>query len=162
MMRNTDNRKEGRRSANSRHCEPTGRREARPLAPRNDGWRDRRRKRMNKDIDELTALNRDYVASVQNSEVKRFNEILADDFYCSNPDKSLVDRAGFLKQTAVPVAIKNLEAHDVRIRVMGDFAIIHAATRYTTPDGQQASGRYTDCWARQNGRWLAVSAHVSR
>ena len=45
---------------------------------------------------------------------------------------------------------------------MGDFAIIHGATRYTTADGQQASGRYTDCWARQNGRWLAVSAHVSR
>jgi ketosteroid isomerase-like protein len=117
---------------------------------------------MSKDIDELTALNRDYVASVQNSDVKRFDEILAADFYCSNPDKSLVDRAGFLKQTAIPVTIRNLEAHDVRIRVMGDFAIIHARTSYTTPDGQQASGRYTDCWAKQNGRWCAVSAHVSR
>ena len=117
---------------------------------------------MSKDTEELAALNRDYVASVQNSDVKRFDEILAPDFYCSNPDKSLVDRAGFLKQTAVPVVIRNLEAHDVKIRVMGDFAIIHGATRYTTPDGQQASGRYTDCWARQNGRWLAVSAHVSR
>src|SRR6201982_503146 len=117
---------------------------------------------MSKDIDDLTVLNRDYVASVQNCDVKRFDEILADDFYCSNPDKSLVDRAGFLKQTAMPVTIKNLEAHDVKIRVMGDFAIIHAATSYSTPDGQQAFGRYTDCWARQNGRWLAVSAHVSR
>ena len=117
---------------------------------------------MAKDIDELTALNRDYVASVQNSDVKRFDEILAEDFYCTNPDKSLVDRAGFLKQTAAPVTIRNLEAHDVKIRVMGDFAIIHARTSYIAPDGQQASGRYTDCWARQNGRWLAVSAHVSR
>ena len=117
---------------------------------------------MSKDIDELTALNRDYVDSVQKSDVKRFDEILAEDFYCSNPDKSLVDRAGFLKQTAVPVAIKNLEAHDVKIRVMSDFAIIHASTSYTTSDGKSASGRYTDCWAKQNGRWLAVSAHVSR
>jgi len=117
---------------------------------------------MSKDIDELTRLNRDYVASVQNSNVKRFDEILAEDFYCSNPDKSLVDRAGFLKQTAVPVTIKNLEAHDVKIRVMGDFAIIHARTTYTTLEGKPASGRYTDCWARQNGHWLAVSAHVSR
>jgi ketosteroid isomerase-like protein len=117
---------------------------------------------MKNDLAELTILNRDYVASVQNSDVKRFDEILADDFYCSNPDKSLVDRAGFLKQTAVPVTIKNLEAHDVKIRLMGDFAIIHARTSYTMPDGTSASGRYTDCWARQNGRWLAVSAHVSR
>jgi ketosteroid isomerase-like protein len=117
---------------------------------------------MTKDLDELTALNRDYVASVQNSDVKRFDEILAPDFYCSNPDKALVDRAASLKQTAQPVAIRNLRAHDVKIRVMGDFAIIHAATSYTTPDGKEASGRYTDCWAKQNGRWLAVSAHVSR
>jgi len=117
---------------------------------------------MSKDIDELTRLNRDYVASVQNSDVKRFDEILADDFYCTNPDKTLVDRAAFLKQTAIPVKIRNLKAEDVKIRVLGDFAIIHATTRYTTPEGEQASGRYTDCWARQNGRWLAVSAHVAR
>jgi len=117
---------------------------------------------MSKDIDELTILNRDYVASVQNSDVKRFDEILALDFYCTNPDKSLVDRPGFLKQTAVPATIRNLIADDVRIRVMGDFAIIHGRTSYTTADGQQASGCYTDCWARQDGRWLAVSAHVSR
>jgi ketosteroid isomerase-like protein len=117
---------------------------------------------MSKDIDELTALNRDYINSVQNSDVKRFDEILADDFYCSNPDKSLVDRSGFLKQTAIPLTIRNLEAHDVNIRLMGDFAIIHAATRYTMPDGKPGSGRYTDVWARRNGRWLAVSAHVSR
>ena len=117
---------------------------------------------MNNDIDELTLLNRDYVASVQNSDVKRFDEILARDFYCTNPDKSLVDRAAFLKQTAIPVKIKNLIAEDVKIRVLGDFAIIHARTSFTTPDGEQAFGRYTDCWARQNGRWLAVSAHVAR
>ena len=117
---------------------------------------------MSKDIDELTLLNRDYVASVQNSDVKRFDEILAQDFYCTNPDKTLVDRAAFLKQTAIPVKIKNLRADDVKIRVLGDFAIIHARTSYTTPDGQHAYGRYTDCWARQNGRWLAVSAHVAR
>ena len=117
---------------------------------------------MSNDIDELTVLNRDYVASVQNSDVKRFDEILADNFYCSNPDKSLVDRAGFLKQTAVPLTIKNLIADEVKIRVMSDFAIIHGRTSYTTAEGQQAYGRYTDCWAKQTGRWLAVSAHVSR
>src|SRR5260370_14434444 len=117
---------------------------------------------MSNDLEELTALNRDYVASVQNCDVKRFDEILAQDFYCSNPDKSLVDRAGFLKQTAVPVTITNLAAHDVKIRVLGDFAIIHASTSYTTADGKPANGRYTDCWAKQNGKWLPGAAPVSR
>jgi ketosteroid isomerase-like protein len=117
---------------------------------------------MSRDIEELTVLNRDYVASVQNGDVKRFDEILAQDFYCTNPDKSFVNRAGFLKQTAMPVTIRDLIADDVKIRVLGDFAIIHGRTSYITADGQQAYGRYTDCWAKQNGHWLAVSAHVSR
>ena len=117
---------------------------------------------MSQDIEQLTALNRDYIDSVQNSDVKRFDQILAQDFYCSNPDKTLIDRAAFLKQTAVPVTIRNLRAEDVKIRILGDFAIIHAATRYPTADGQEGRGRYTDCWAKQNGKWLAVSAHVSR
>ena len=117
---------------------------------------------MGKDLDELTKLNHDYVASVQNCDVKRFSEILAQDFYCTNPDKSFVDRAGFLKQTAIPVKIRNLKEQDVKIRILGDFAIIHGQTSYLDAEGKQAYGRYTDCWARQNGRWLAVSAHVSR
>ena len=114
------------------------------------------------DLELLTKLNDDYIQSVQRSDVKRFNEILADDFLCSMPDGSLLDRKAFLEQTAKPVTITKLQAHDVRIRVMGDVAIIHAATSYTTADGKESGGRYTDVWARRNGRWLAVSAHVTR
>jgi ketosteroid isomerase-like protein len=114
------------------------------------------------DLDQLLDLNREYIRSVQHSDVRRFDEILADDFLCSNPDGSLVDRKAFLAQTARPVTISNLEARDVNVRLMGDFAIIHARTTYTLPDGREGAGRYTDVWARRDGRWLAVSAHVTR
>lgn len=114
------------------------------------------------DIEELIGLNRDYISSVQNGDVRRFDEILADDFLCSNPDGSLIDRAAFLKQTARPVTISDLQVHDVHVRLMGDFAIIHARTTYTLADGKPGGGRYTDVWARRAGSWLAVSAHVTR
>jgi len=114
------------------------------------------------DHDILTALNADYINSVQHSDLKRFDEILAPEFYCSNPDGSLLGRAAFLTQTAKPVAIRNLRAEDVLIRIMGDTAIIHARTAYTKPDGAEGGGRYTDVWMRQDGRWLAVPAHVTR
>jgi ketosteroid isomerase-like protein len=117
------------------------------------------------DLDQLLELNRAYIRSVQTSDVRRFEEILAQDFRCSNPDGSLVDRARFLEQTAQPVRITSLEARDVEVRIMGDVAIIHARTTYTMPDGRPGSGRYTDVWVRPavpDGRWLAVSAHVTR
>jgi ketosteroid isomerase-like protein len=114
------------------------------------------------DREALMSLNRDYIRSVQNGDVRRFGEILAPDFRCSNPDGSLVDRDGFLAQTARPVTIANLEAHDVEIRMFGDVAIIHARTSYRLADGRPGAGRYTDVWARQNGQWLCVSAHVTR
>ena len=114
------------------------------------------------DLDQLIALNRDYINSVQSMDVRRFDEILSDDFVCSNPDGSVVNRAAFLQQTARPIAVSGLEACDVDVRLMGDFAIIHARTTYTLPDGRPGAGRYTDIWARRNGQWLAVAAHVTR
>ena len=114
------------------------------------------------DHETLAALNTDYINSVQHSDVRRFDEILSDDFHCSNPDGSLIDRAAFLKQTAKPVTISNLKAEDVLIRIINDVAIIHARTAYTRPDGSAGGGRYTDVWAKRDGRWLAVSAHVTR
>ncbi len=117
---------------------------------------------LNSDLNRLVDLNRDYIRSVQTSDVSRFQEILADDFLCSQPDGSLEDREAFLKHTATPLKISNLEANDVKVRILGDVAIIHARTTYTMLDGQPGHGRYTDVWARRNGQWLAVSAHVTR
>jgi len=114
------------------------------------------------DLDVLAALNRDYIRSVQHGDVRRFDEILAEDFLCSNSDGSLVDKKQFLAQTARPVTISGLTAEDVKVRILGDVAIIHARTSYTTADGEQRNGRYTDVWARRDGKWLAVSAHVTR
>ena len=114
------------------------------------------------DRETLLALNRDYITSVQTSDVRRFDEILAPDFLCTNPDASIVDRAGFLKQTARPAGITKLETHDVNVRIMGDVAITHARTSYTRADGRPGVGRYTDVWARRGGHWLAVAAHVTR
>jgi ketosteroid isomerase-like protein len=114
------------------------------------------------DLETLTALNRDYIHAVQHGDVRRFEEILAEDFRCSNPDGSLVDRSGFLAQTAQPVTISGLATEDVQVRILGDVAIVHARTSYTTASGEHRNGRYTDVWARRGGTWLAVSAHVTR
>jgi len=94
--------------------------------------------------------------------VARFTEILADDFLCTNPDGALVDKPQFLRQTAVPVSFTDFDVDDLRIRVLGDVAIIHGRTRFALQDGRRGRGQYTDVWEKRQGRWLAVSAHVTR
>jgi ketosteroid isomerase-like protein len=114
------------------------------------------------DVEILDKLNKAYVDSVLKSDVRWFDEHLSEDFLNSNPDGTIVDRAGFLAQIAKPVALKGLEPREVKIRLFGGFAIIHAKTVYRKPDGQTGAGRYTDIWQRRDGRWLCVAAHVTR
>jgi ketosteroid isomerase-like protein len=114
------------------------------------------------DLATLLALNDEYVRSVQTSDARRFRDILASDFLCSLPDGSQIDRETFLQQIAAPAKISNLKAHDVNVRLMGDFAIVHARTTFTMADGRPGASRYTDVWARREGRWMAVAAHVTR
>jgi len=90
-----------------------------------------------------------------------FEEILADDFMSSYPDGSLHDKAEFLELTAQPVTFSELVAEDVRIRLLGDFAIIHGRFNSRSADGKPRRGRYTDNWARRDGTWVAVSAHFN-
>jgi ketosteroid isomerase-like protein len=114
------------------------------------------------DLQTLQALNDGYIRSVRTSDVAWFDENLAPDFMNSNPDGSLAERAGFLAQIARPCPVSDFEAEDVRIRLLGDLAIIHGRTVYRKPGGQPAAGRYTDVWCRRGERWLCVSADVTR
>ena len=117
---------------------------------------------MSDDLTTLRGLNQAYLDSVVCGDVQRFGEMLSPDFLCSTADGALLDKSEFLLQTAAPRTLECLDAHDVRIRIEGDVAIIHAATAYTTLSGHEGRGRYTDIWARRNGRWLAIAAHVTR
>ena len=117
---------------------------------------------MTTDLEVLEDLNAGYIDSVQRSDVQWFERNLAEDFLSSNFECNLVDRAGFLERIAKPAGVTGLRAEDVRIRVFGDIAIIHAGTRYTKPDGREGAGRYTDVWAKRKGRWLCIAAQAAR
>ena len=117
---------------------------------------------MTDDIDALRELNDAYLESVKMGDVDRFREILADDFLCSTADGAVLDKAQFLDVTAGARSLRHLSADDVRIRLFGDVAIIHAATYYETMPGAQGRGRYTDTWSKRDGQWRCVAAHVTR
>jgi hypothetical protein len=110
----------------------------------------------------LQELNRNYIRSVDEADVAWFDANLAADFCNTNPDGTFIDRKAFLAQIGRGSSVKNIRAHDVLIRILDGFAIIHARTSYQKPDGTLGGGRYTDDWQLRDGRWQCVSAHVTR
>ena len=110
----------------------------------------------------LEALNREYIRSVSEADVRWFDANLSEDFVNSNPDCSRLDREGFLAQVGRGSTVKGLDIEDVLIRELGDVALIHARTTDVPADGQPGAGRYTDVWARRGGRWVCVAANVTR
>jgi hypothetical protein len=117
---------------------------------------------MPNDVEILTELNHDYVKSVLDADTKRFDQILAPDFLCTNPDASLLDRAQFIALIGKGARITGLREDEVNVRMIGkDFAIIHARIQYKSKAGVERIGRYTDDWARRDGKWLCVSAHTA-
>ena len=109
----------------------------------------------------LRALNEGYIRSVGTSDVAWFEEHLAEDFVNSS-DGTLSERRAFLEQIAKPIAVSEFACEDVRIRLLGEVAIIHGRTTYRKVGGVPGAGRYTDVWARRRGLWLCIAAHVTR
>lgn len=81
------------------------------------------------DREVLLELNRNYVRSALESDVRWYSENLSEDFYITAPDGALLNREAFLKRIANPYPGTEAEAVDVTIRILGDFAIIHSGFR---------------------------------
>lgn len=113
------------------------------------------------DVPTLEELNRGYVRAAEASDVRWYDVNLAACFMASNPDGSLSDRAGFLERIGRPNPSKSLASVDARVRVVGDVGIVDSGFRYTTPDGLEGAGHYTDVYAWLDGRWQCVSAHFA-
>ena len=110
----------------------------------------------------LRDLNHNYVRSVGDADVRWFDQHLAADFYNTNPDGSVLERAAFLAQIGRGSPVSEIREHDVKIRLFGDYAVIKARTSYKKPDGSAGAGWYTDDWQLRPEGWRCVSAHVSR
>ena len=115
-------------------------------------------KRSTEDLAILEQLNNDYIHSDQNSDVKRFSEILAEDFIIQFEGVTR-NRAEFLDYIAKPRPFKDLAMHDVNIRILSDVALIHGRSTYTMlADGVAQEALYTDTYQKREGTWVCVAA----
>ena len=76
----------------------------------------------NTDLEVLLELNRNYVRSALESDVRWYAENLSEDFYITAPDGVLLNREAFLKRIANPYPGTHAEPVDVMVRILGDVA----------------------------------------
>jgi hypothetical protein len=110
------------------------------------------------DLAILGQLNLDFIHADQTNDVKRFRELLAEDFIMQTEGVSR-NRAEWLEYIAKPRPFKDLAVHDVNIRILGDVALIHGRTTLTTlADGVDREALYTDTYQKREGTWVCVAA----
>ena len=109
----------------------------------------------------LSELNAQYVAAFLAADVEWYRQHLADDFVCIELSGAMLDKAQFLRQTAAGPGVQAYQLQDVRIRIFGDVALIHATGTFTRLDGSTGTSRYTDIYAKTDGGWQAISAQIT-
>ncbi len=110
----------------------------------------------------LRQVNADYVRAFLNSDVPKLRRLLGDDFRGVLASGTVIDKAEFLKEAAIPPDVRGFRLKDVTIRVYGDAAIVGAAVSYHRPDGSPVQTRYVDVYIRRAERWELVSAQWTR
>ena len=110
------------------------------------------------DLAILEQLNIDYNRSDQASDAKRFSEFLAEDFIVQTPGVTRT-REEYLEYIANPRPFKDQALHEVKIRILGDVALIHGRATYTMlADGVNQEALYTDTYQKRDGTWVCVAA----
>ncbi|WP_371403314.1 nuclear transport factor 2 family protein [Kribbella sp. NBC_00662] len=65
----------------------------------------------------------------------------------------------YLEYIAKPHPFKDLAVHDVKVRILGDVALIHGRSTYTMlTDGTEQEALHTDAYQKRNDTWQCISA----
>lgn len=113
------------------------------------------------DLEALRQCDREYVRSFLDSDAARYDQLLADEFFCIEPNGEAIDWATFLQRATRPAEMEFFHVEDVSIRIIGDVAQISARTPYRARSGREGTNIYTDCWVKRDGQWLAISAQIT-
>jgi hypothetical protein len=113
------------------------------------------------DSAKLVQLNRGYVDAFMHGDAAWYDAHLAPEFECLCPDGSVVNRQDFLAAAQRPMTNRSFSLDSVRVRLLGDVAVITAVTPFVRADGTAGTNRYTDIWVRRRGTWMTLQAQIT-
>jgi hypothetical protein len=115
----------------------------------------------------LSALNKRFIHNFVTNDVPSHDAILHPVFEQIDTTGGRLDRAAYLEEWAMgfdPDVIIYWDMRDERITVVGDIALVHAATGWTrVRDGVETPGMtcYTDTYVRVGDTWKCVHAQLT-
>jgi uncharacterized protein (TIGR02246 family) len=118
----------------------------------------------NKDVEELTRLNQDWLNSYQKKDAATLNKIFAEDFILISPKGAKMTKRDIIdnldKQETVSV---NIDSIAVKL-LTTDVGLITAYTTFVLRVGdKEMTGQncYQDVYIKRKNKWFAVAAHVT-
>lgn len=109
----------------------------------------------------LVRLNRGYVDSFMKGDAAWYDAHLAPEFECLCPDGSVVNRRDFVAAAQHPMTNRSFSLDSVRVKLLGEVAVITAITPFVRTDGTSGTNRYTDIWVRRRGTWMTLQAQIT-
>lgn len=113
------------------------------------------------DSAKLVQLNRGYVDSFIKGDAAWYDAHVVPEFECLCADGSVVRRADFVAAAQRPMTNRSFSLDSVRIKLLGDVAVITAITPFVRADGTTGTARYADIWVRRNGTWMTLQAQIT-
>ena len=118
----------------------------------------------NKDIEELTKLNQDWISSYVTKDTATLNKIFADDFVLISPTGTKMTKHDIINRLNQQETVST-HVDSVNVRLLtGEVGLITAYTTFALKiDGKDMTGQtcYQDVYVKRNGQWFAVAAHVT-
>jgi CubicO group peptidase (beta-lactamase class C family) len=115
---------------------------------------------------EVRKLEREWLDAYEKYDLEAMNRIVADEFKLTRSNGSVQTKADIIaelktgRETSRP-AMKFL-TEDVQSRVEGESVILSGRVIMQSASGMSMQARYTDTYARRNGRWQVVSSQMAR
>jgi hypothetical protein len=110
---------------------------------------------------QLGRLNDQYIQALLNADREWFIRHLAEEFTCIESNGVMRDKAGFLEVLEAGPRYAGYRLDEMRVRLLGDGAVIQATGTFTRPDGSTGSSRYTDVYLRRDGEWKVLAAQIT-
>ena len=115
---------------------------------------------------EIMAFEQNFNAALLSADWRVVERVYADDLVFTNADGSVtnkLDEVGAVKSG--DIKFESIEMSDVKVQDFGNVAIatgkLVESVRYKATD-LSGTYRFTDVWAKRNGRWQIVAGHESR